>query len=51
MNPLKKSTIKHMKETSKTLHYLKMEIEGTKKTQTQGILEMKKPKEEKRNRT
>ena len=40
INPLKKGKKKYLKEMSRTVQDLTMEIEIIKKTQTEGILEM-----------
>jgi hypothetical protein len=40
LKEIQENTIKHVKEMSKTVNDLKIEIEEIKKTQTEGILEI-----------
>ena len=49
LGEIHKNTIKRVKEMIKTAQDMKMEIEAIKKTQTEEILEMEKPRKENRN--
>jgi hypothetical protein len=49
LGEIHKNTIKRVKEMIKTAQDMKMEIEAIKKTQTEVILEMEKPREDSRN--